>query len=149
MIGKRITALRTAKGLTQQAVATGISISRATYAHYEIDRREPDNKTLIKIANFFDVSTDYLLGVTDLPKPYVLDKNSALYKLALEAVTKQGFTPADIQEENPAIAEFMQEHKIIKAKAKMDIVEKSGLSLETLEKLVALVQQIKKDTTEN
>jgi transcriptional regulator with XRE-family HTH domain len=147
MIGRRITELRNEKGLTQQAVADGISISRATYAHYEINRREPDNETLSKIARFFSVSTDYLLGLTDLPKPYTLEKNSPVYKLVFDDVTREGFTPTDIQEVNPQIAGFMHENSILKAKAKADLI--SSLSLETLGKLVALVNQIKNDTTEN
>lgn len=146
MIGKRITELRNEKGLTQQAVAEGIGVSRATYAHYEINRREPDNETLSKIAQFFHVSTDYLLGLSDLPNPYALAKNSPLYQLVLQDVQKEGFTPDDLREANPALAKFMQDHEISKTKAKADLL--SGLSLETLEKLVALIAQIRKETPE-
>lgn len=76
MIGKRILGLRHEKDLTQQDVANGIGILRSTYAHYEIDRREPNNETLGKIAKFFDVSTDFLLGLTELRKSYVLKVKS-------------------------------------------------------------------------
>lgn len=151
MIAQRLIELRHKKGITQQDVATNINISRTTYAHYEISRREPDNETLAKIANFFGVSTDYLLGLTDLPKPYVLNENSPLYTYVLAALKdeKEGFTPADIKEANPEVAKFMEENNIIKAKAKLDLIERSGLSLEILEKLVALHDQIKKDNTGN
>lgn len=149
MIGKKITKLRNKQGLTQQAVAEGIGVSRATYAHYEINRREPDNETLCKIAVFFDVSADYLLGLTDLPKPYTLPEYSPLHGLVLEEVRNAGFTPADLQQENPAIAGFMQQNNIAKIKAKLDLIEKSGLSLEALTKLIAFADQIKRDNTEN
>lgn len=150
MIGKKITELRHARGLTQQNVADGIGVSRATYAHYEIDRREPDNNTLIKIAGFFNVSTDYLLGLTNLPRPYELKADSPAYKLALETVEgvkKEGLTLNAIARENPELAEFMENIGIVQTKAKINLIEKSGLSLNTLEKVVALVKQIKKETT--
>lgn len=72
MIGKKMLKLRTEKDLTQQDVADGIGILRSTYAHYEIDRREPDNEMLCRIARYFDVSADYLLGLSELRKAYVI-----------------------------------------------------------------------------
>lgn len=61
MLGDRIRSLREKNNLTQEQIAKKIGISRGTYAHYEINKRRPDYETLIKIANLFDVSTDYLL----------------------------------------------------------------------------------------
>lgn len=151
MIAKRLTELRHDKGLTQQEVAVGIGVSRTTYAHYEIGRREPDIGTLTTIAKFFEVSTDYLLGLTDLRKPYTLEENSPVYAQVLNALTdanKEGFTPDDIREVNPEIASLMQDNSIIRAKAKMDLIEQNGLSLKTLQKLVSLVDQIKKESTQ-
>lgn len=147
MIGKRISALRNERGLTQQAVAEGIGISRATYAHYEIDRREPDNTTLRKLARFFDVSADYLLELTDLPKPYVLSKESPFYDRVLKEVSGENITPADMRTANSDLADFMQDNKIGKSKANLDLLAQSGLSADTLEKLAALIRQIKKETT--
>lgn len=62
MLGKRLVGLRKIKNLTQQQVADDLKISRGTYGHYEIGRREPDFDTLEKIADYFNVTTDYLLG---------------------------------------------------------------------------------------
>ncbi|MCC5467662.1 helix-turn-helix domain-containing protein [Pelosinus baikalensis] len=67
MLGERLKQLREQKKLTQQELADALNISRGTYAHYEINRREPDDSTKLKIADFFDVTTDYLLGRTDEP----------------------------------------------------------------------------------
>lgn len=62
MFGKRLAKLRNDISLTQEELADRLSMSRSTYAQYEVDRREPDFKTLTRLADFFNVSVDYLLG---------------------------------------------------------------------------------------
>ena len=69
MLGKRLVGLRKKAGLTQQELAEKLYISRDTYAQYEIDRRNPDYETLAAIARFHNVTVDYLLGLTDDPRP--------------------------------------------------------------------------------
>ena len=64
---KNLQAARKAKGLTQQDLADFLGIGRVTYARYENGDRQPDYETLLKLANYLDVSTDYLLGRTDNP----------------------------------------------------------------------------------
>ena len=63
--------LRNAKGITQTDLAKHLGISTSAIGMYEQGRREPDNSTLVKIANFFHVSTDYLLGNDDTPPKVV------------------------------------------------------------------------------
>lgn len=65
MLGDRFKKLRSEKKLTQEELAAKIGVTRGTYAHYEINKRQPDYETLIKIADFFEVSTDYLLKGED------------------------------------------------------------------------------------
>ncbi|WP_171691072.1 helix-turn-helix domain-containing protein [Paenibacillus germinis] len=72
--GDRIALLREKRGLTQEELSTKIGISRAALSHYETNRREPDYETINKIANFFNVTVDYLLGRTDQPQT-VLDND--------------------------------------------------------------------------
>lgn len=61
--GERLTNLRESKGWSKTYVAKAIGLSSMqTYANYEYGRREPDFSTVDKLANLFDVSTDYLLG---------------------------------------------------------------------------------------
>lgn len=67
-VGDKITKLRKSRNLTQEQLATKIGISRAALSHYEKDRRAIDNDTLKLFADFFEVSTDYLLGRTENPK---------------------------------------------------------------------------------
>lgn len=71
MLGNRLKKLRLQKKLTQEELAEKLGITRGTYAHYEINKRQPDYETLQKLADFFNVSVDYLLGRTDDPYPYV------------------------------------------------------------------------------
>lgn len=62
--------LRSEKGLTQEELSKILNINRATYAHYETGRREPDAQTLKSFAEYFNVSLDYLMGLTDIRNPY-------------------------------------------------------------------------------
>ncbi len=64
-IGKKIKSLRENSGLEAQKLASELSVGKSTLSNWENDRRTPDTDTLIKIANYFEVSVDYLLGRTD------------------------------------------------------------------------------------
>ena len=62
MLGDNIKYLRKKHKLTQQDVARALGIARSTYTSYENNNRSPDYELLIKIADYFNVSTDFLLG---------------------------------------------------------------------------------------
>lgn len=68
--------LREAHSLTQDDVAKYLNIARATYANYETGNREPSFSTLQKLAGYFGVTTDYLLGNDRLLK---LEERPAVY----------------------------------------------------------------------
>jgi HTH-type transcriptional regulator, competence development regulator len=74
MLTKRLKNLR--GKTTQEDVAGRIGISRARYSHYENGRSEPDTETLNKLADYYDVSVDYLLGRTDDPNETLNNKGS-------------------------------------------------------------------------
>ncbi|EUJ28485.1 putative HTH-type transcriptional regulator [Listeria floridensis FSL S10-1187] len=61
MFANKIKNLRKIENLTQKQLAEKIGVTRNTLANYEIGRREPDFATLTKIADHFQVSTDFLL----------------------------------------------------------------------------------------
>ncbi|MCY1094111.1 helix-turn-helix transcriptional regulator [Bacillus safensis] len=61
MFKDRLIQLRKNKKLTQEQMAEKIGIHRGTYANYERGHRQPDYDTLLKIADFFEVTVDYLL----------------------------------------------------------------------------------------
>lgn len=67
MIYTRIRNLREDNDLTQQNIADELNINRRTYAAYENGVNSMTPETLIKIAKFYNVSVDYLLGLTDNP----------------------------------------------------------------------------------
>ena len=69
MLKKRLVKLRTNKGISQYDLANVLNLSRGQISNYELGSRQPDYETLTIIADFFDVSTDYLLGRTDDPSP--------------------------------------------------------------------------------
>ncbi|WP_416730263.1 helix-turn-helix domain-containing protein [Fictibacillus sp. JL2B1089] len=66
MLGERLSNLRKNKGLSQYELADRLGFSRGKLANYEQGSRQPDYDTLQKIADYFEVSTDYLLGREDL-----------------------------------------------------------------------------------
>ncbi|MBP2079630.1 helix-turn-helix domain-containing protein [Oceanobacillus polygoni] len=61
MLGDRLKKLRKQHNLSQEELSKKLDISRGTYAHYEINKRQPDYETLKKIANYFNVSLDFLI----------------------------------------------------------------------------------------
>ena len=59
---ERLKELRKEKGLTQQKVADSLNISQPNYRRWESGERSPSGETLIMLADYFNVSTDYLLS---------------------------------------------------------------------------------------
>lgn len=65
ILGKRLLILRHKLGLSQRNLAQKLGLNPSTYFRYEKSQREPSIDVLIKIAEFFNVTTDYLLGLSD------------------------------------------------------------------------------------
>ena len=61
-LGARLRALREEKGLTLEQVANSVGTTKVSIGRYEKDEREPKSEMLNLLADFFDVSVDYLLG---------------------------------------------------------------------------------------
>lgn len=62
IMGKRLRLLREKSGLSQKFVAEKIGVKNNTLSGYESGNREPDSEILTKLADFYEVSTDYLHG---------------------------------------------------------------------------------------
>ena len=65
MFSKRLKQLRKQQNLTQTELANLLNLSHGAIAMWETDKRQPDNDTLVRLANFFNVSVDYLLGLSN------------------------------------------------------------------------------------
>lgn len=66
----RIKELREDRDIMQKALALYLNIKQNTYSQYENGQRQLPIEALVKLAEYFDTSTDYLLGLTDERKPY-------------------------------------------------------------------------------
>lgn len=64
----RLKELRTARSVSQVKLAIDLNVNQNSISRYESGLREPDYNTLIKIADYFNVSIDYLLYRTENPK---------------------------------------------------------------------------------
>ena len=89
MFALRLKELREKKGLSQKAFSAKLGVSQSTVGMWESQKREPNFETTEKIANFFGVSTDYLLGRTDEPKPVDLDKELEGVRFALYSESEE------------------------------------------------------------
>lgn len=67
---KRIRELREDNDLLQRQLAEYLNCSQAAYSRYELGTRDIPTEVLIALADFYNTSTDYLLGRTTQKKPY-------------------------------------------------------------------------------
>ena len=82
MIGKIIKDLRKEIGCTQNKLADILGITQDSVSLWENGKRIPDTQYIIAMAKFFDVSADYLLGLSDEYQSLRLHKESSLSNLA-------------------------------------------------------------------
>jgi transcriptional regulator with XRE-family HTH domain len=93
----RIKELRESKRMNQQGMSFVCNVSQAMISKYELGQAEPDIQTLITIAQYFSVSVDYLIGVSD-------------DKMPINTATMSG-------EEKELLYDYKQLNEINKAKA--------------------------------
>lgn len=67
---KRVRDLREDRDLTQRQMAEYLQIHQTTYSDYELGRLNIPADVLIKLAQFYGTSVDYILGITDRTEPY-------------------------------------------------------------------------------
>ena len=68
MIYRRIRDLREDRDLTQKKLAQALNCSQQVYSNYELGQRDIPTDILIKLSSFYNVSVDYILGISDSPK---------------------------------------------------------------------------------
>ena len=82
----RMKLLREQHNLSQTDLAKILNISRQSYNFYENEKRDPDTAMLIRIADFFNVSLDYLLGRTNDPSPLTQEKTPSYQEEVLRDI---------------------------------------------------------------
>lgn len=93
-LGENLKILRNLYGLTQEQMAKMISSSRSCVTNYESGNRQPDSKTLILFADFFNVSVDFLLGRS--PVRTIIRNEAVLIQLCNASETTQNTKELDI-----------------------------------------------------
>ena len=101
--------LRDERNLTQADIANTLEIDRTTYTKYESGKSKPDSDMLQKIATYFNVSTDYLLGRTDERNPANTSNNDwpPEAKVLFRDVKK--LTPEQLELITKLVKEFIDE----------------------------------------
>lgn len=107
MLGTRIKLLREELGLKQEDLAKKLSVSPSAIGMYERNLREPNNELILKIANFFNVSVDYLLGKSDIRNPEELKNVKFANATGLDT---EGLDKEDLEELQRQI-EYMKKLK--------------------------------------
>lgn len=69
----RLRDIREDRDITQKEIAEILHIRQNTYSQYESGKRQVPVEVIITLARYYRVSTDYLLGVSDIPNPYGAD----------------------------------------------------------------------------
>ena len=82
----RIKELRQKRNITKIRLSTEIEVSQETISAYENDKAEPRLDNLVKIADFLNTSTDYLLGRTDDDSPLIDLANNVVDKQLNELI---------------------------------------------------------------
>lgn len=76
--GDRLKFLREEKKLSREELASIFNISYSTISKYETNVRTPDDELKKRIAAYFDVSLDFLMGTSDIRNPYINMENNSL-----------------------------------------------------------------------
>lgn len=93
--GDRLANLRKLNNLTRKELAEIFSISYSALSNYENNERFPDQEMLINIANYFNVSVDYLLGRTNIKEPIedIVSEKQQGYSSSKKSIDAEGLSP--------------------------------------------------------
>lgn len=98
MIGKRIKELRTKKKITQEELGKIVGVTTSMIGMYEIEARRPSFEVIEKIADYFGVTVDYLLGrenINDSVTPANIP--SGIYLRLAKEAEEMGLTEDDVE----------------------------------------------------
>ena len=113
VLAERLKELRKEAHLTQVELARRLVIGQSSYADWERGKKNPTQENLIKIAQFFDISLDYLLGNVDENEDG-LDNIELLFRMNSKGLTKE-----EKEVFKKELVEFMKERKKLFRKNEM------------------------------
>jgi len=113
LLGNRLVELRKIRKETQEQTANNLGLTRSAYSQYELGTRNPDQDTLIKMANHFDQSIDYLLGRSEKGNEYTLPEEVIL-RVIKEAEAEYGVNLRDDAVVESAVRDLI--HNLAKMK---------------------------------
>jgi len=125
MFGDRLKNLRKELNLSQEELGKKFNVNKGSVSNWENDNRNPDFNTLNKIADYFNVSIDYLLGRTDIKGEIPMTNDNKLYELVEKIYI-------DMQSMKKELNEFREETnnrfdtletKVDKIESKLDDIE--------------------------
>ncbi|MBC8590651.1 helix-turn-helix domain-containing protein [Wansuia hejianensis] len=141
-LGKRIKYLREEKELSQLEFSKILNISNSTLSQYEAGNRMPGDEIKKKIAEYFNVSLDYLMGASNIKNPYIVDDNIEEFTIGdVDGfIVKDGKYPKvyDVEEAMKIILEqpgLMLKGEILSDESKIILANAIQMGLRTAEEL--------------
>ena len=135
----RIRDLRINKGLSQQEIANILSINQSTYSKFELNKAVIPIELLNKLSNYYHVSLDYLLKITDNPNIQIeneeIDKKLVgenLKKIRKDKKLYQETLALEIGTSHSLISEYESGKKLVSLTYGYAICKKYGVSLDSL-----------------
>lgn len=122
-IGKRIANLRKQANEKQEDLAKILNLNRGSLANYENDKRTPDMNTIIKIAEHYNTTTDYLLGLSDVITTdtdvkqvceFIGMSEKAVERIVNEWTNEQGVIRVAMYEDEPEIVNNIENEILCK-----------------------------------
>ncbi|NWK12622.1 helix-turn-helix domain-containing protein [Clostridium cadaveris] len=135
MIGDKVKRLRDSKNLTQQELADSINLSQSTIGMIESGKKIGSPATLKKIADFFEVTVDYLLSTEDKLE-MATDSMKRIHDMAQDALNDNGFNKID---------KLVKENKIETLAAHFENEEFTDDDVEDIRKFIEYVATKRKN----
>ena len=134
---ERLKTLRKSKKLTQVQISELIGVQQGTYSRWENGTLEPGLEFVVKLANIFGTTTDYLLG----QKPYSIISSLHLEQLDLTNIANFSKDEFDILKHSIAVS--VARNKIKATELKDRVIEKNQLSEKDAELLNKIFEEVK------
>lgn len=146
----RICEVRTKKGVTQYKLAQDLSVNRSSVSKWESGDRMPSFEMMLKIAAYFDVSTDYLYGISDEPSIQIMaDPEDAEFLADMQGRLKNyEALPERIQGLNALLEECGYIIRRLEGETEYSVFTRNGVFIVSEDKMNALAsasgEEIKK-----